>query len=607
MEIHKENSPVVYCTKREIHTIEACRYESVPVTGAQVIINTTEKNEIPEDSDKYFTGYFKYAYLTYKIFVISLQNSKYYLSSILLVLGVILCIITQKIFVYKIIAESELLKVLGKDTDSIWKILKQAIFYDILGSILRETYTIIFGVYINTTINVLSNLLFSTLIKSSKTVSSVKMNRIVDRGNKSVLILLSKILLTIASKSIFTILILKEIYDNGWDIFMIVLGFNIVYVLVTYVFIKNRIKYKKVQNKYDDLYNSKILECVSNLQVIRSNGTENTEASIFTNYVKYLLNARYKDILNVSMLNLLQKSIYIILIVVLVFKMVVYDKNINAIGATLLRVLYKLDKNIMEIALAAKEMFVSYIDCEEYLNTIYALQNSIPEELETKVVEQIRISRSIPVLEFKNIYFSYKQLDTPVFKDVSFHINDGEKICIVGKSGSGKSTLLSLLLKNYKFYGNITLFGTDISQLTKDQIVTLVGIVPQDSGMFNNTIEYNIKYGSTPSESEYQKVVNALCLDEIAATKRNGYNYIIGESGNNLSGGEKQRIALARTILRNPKIIILDESTSKIDYLTEEKILKYIFSLNKTVILLTHSPAVAELADRIIIINQNQH
>ncbi|EHY65127.1 hypothetical protein NERG_01573, partial [Nematocida ausubeli] len=148
--------------------------------------------------------------------------------------------------------------------------------------------------------------------------------------------------------------------------------------------------------------------------------------------------------------------------------------------------------------------------------------------------------------------------------------------------------------------GTIKVHGVDIQNMTKKMIVEQVGIVPQDSSLFNNTIMYNIEYGSAPGNKALSQVLSSMEIDEIVRTKQEGYEYNVGVSGKNLSGGEKQKVRLARCLLRETGIIILDEATSKLDCLVENRIINMLCATDKTVIIITHSPIIASVLGRII-------
>jgi ATP-binding cassette subfamily B protein len=196
-----------------------------------------------------------------------------------------------------------------------------------------------------------------------------------------------------------------------------------------------------------------------------------------------------------------------------------------------------------------------------------------------------------PTVRFENVSFAYES-SRPILKGVSFEIPPGKTVAVVGSSGAGKSTLARLL---YRFYdvqqGYITIAGQDIKQVTQSSVRQAIGIVPQDTVLFNDTVEYNIAYGQTGASRE-QVIAAARAArihDFIASTPR-GYETMVGERGLKLSGGEKQRVAIARTLLKNPPVVIFDEATSALDSANERAIQAELRTTaqNKTTLVIAH-------------------
>jgi len=402
---------------------------------------------------------------------------------------------------------------------------------------------------------------------------------------------------------------------------------------VTYILTKQRIHYKVKMNRCDDKYSEKIIQAVENIDVIKCNNTEAEESDKFMVFVKKYLHIRNKDAYAVLVLHILQKYIYSMLLIGVLWH--IYkskEPQKTKVVSLIISLIKELDMNVMYIALSTKKILVSYVDCEEYLtlhdmlkstkthkcstqtrrttdisddivaNTMYTDREYSKDEKENTTI-QAQCTKAPYALEFRHIHFSYTLSNSPLFADMSFGIKKGEKVCIVGKSGCGKSTLISLILGKYKYSGTILVHGTNIETMHKDDITDIVGIVPQDSGMFTGTLQYNITYGcKNVTDSDFATIVQDLSLDSIIASKSEGLAYIVQEGGKNLSGGEKQRIALARTLLKKPDILIFDEATSKIDAEVEYDIVKYLQRLEQTVIVITHSPLVAEMMDRAIVL-----
>jgi len=212
-------------------------------------------------------------------------------------------------------------------------------------------------------------------------------------------------------------------------------------------------------------------------------------------------------------------------------------------------------------------------------------------------------------VRFEEVAFGYEP-ERIILKGVSIDVPAGTSCAVVGPSGAGKSTLARLL---YRFYdptdGRITIDGQDIATVTQDSLRAAIGIVPQDTVLFNDTIGYNIAYGRDGSgQDEVERAANGAAIDTFIAALPNGYGSMVGERGLKLSGGEKQRVAIARTLLKDPPILILDEATSALDSRTEEAIQATLDSVvrNRTTIVIAHRLSTIVGADQIVVLDEGQ-
>ena len=209
-------------------------------------------------------------------------------------------------------------------------------------------------------------------------------------------------------------------------------------------------------------------------------------------------------------------------------------------------------------------------------------------------------------VQFNKVHFHYGS-GRPILKGISFEVPAGKTVAIVGPSGAGKSTISRLL---YRFYdlekGTITIDGQDISMVQQDSLRATIGMVPQDTVLFNDTIEYNIRYGALDaSEVEIAEAAAYAKIDKFIASLPKGFDTEVGERGLKLSGGEKQRVAIARTILKSPPILILDEATSALDTRTEQEIKSALdmVSKNRTTLVIAHRLSTVTDADEIIVLD----
>jgi len=210
---------------------------------------------------------------------------------------------------------------------------------------------------------------------------------------------------------------------------------------------------------------------------------------------------------------------------------------------------------------------------------------------------------------FEDVVFGYDD-DRSILKGLSFEVVPGGTLAIVGPSGAGKSTIARLL---FRFYdptaGRILIDGQDISDLTQNSLRSAIGIVPQDSVLFNDTIGYNIGYGRDGAgQDEIEEAARGAALDDFIAKLPHGYDTQVGERGLKLSGGEKQRVAIARTLLKNPPILILDEATSALDSRTEDEIQATLAKISeqRTTLIIAHRLSTITHADEIIVLNEGR-
>jgi ABC-type transport system involved in Fe-S cluster assembly fused permease/ATPase subunit len=212
-------------------------------------------------------------------------------------------------------------------------------------------------------------------------------------------------------------------------------------------------------------------------------------------------------------------------------------------------------------------------------------------------------------IEFRNVGFHY-DVDRRILEDVSFKLEDGEKLAIVGPSGAGKSTIARLLFRFYDIdQGQILISGQDIAGVDQQSLRRAIGIVPQDTVLFNDSIRYNIQYARPEASFEEVREVTRLAdIDRFIESLPEGYDTIVGERGLKLSGGEKQRVAIARVLLKDPAILVFDEATSSLDSQSEKNILGALkrISRNKTTLVIAHRLSTVIDADRIIVLEDGR-
>ena len=212
-------------------------------------------------------------------------------------------------------------------------------------------------------------------------------------------------------------------------------------------------------------------------------------------------------------------------------------------------------------------------------------------------------------IEFKNVSFAYDP-ERPVLNNVSFEVPAGKMVAIVGASGAGKSTISRILFRFYEVSGGKVLIdGQDIRDVTQESLRAAIGMVPQDTVLFNDTIEYNIRYGKPDAkQAEVREAARLAQIHDFIVSTPQGYNALVGERGLKLSGGEKQRVAIARTILKAPPILMLDEATSALDSHTEMDIQDALerVARNRTTLVIAHRLSTVVHADNILVLDHGE-
>lgn len=251
------------------------------------------------------------------------------------------------------------------------------------------------------------------------------------------------------------------------------------------------------------------------------------------------------------------------------------------------------------LGMVYRELMQALIDIE----AMFGLLKIEPE------IRDLSRARTLEVFEgeirFENVRFHY-DLNRPILKDVSFTVPAGKKVAIVGPSGAGKSTISRILFRFYDIAsGRVTIDGTDIRDVSQDSLRAAIGMVPQDTVLFNDSIRYNIRYGRpSASDEEIEIAARAAQIHDFIVALPNGYNTVVGERGLKLSGGEKQRVAIARTLLKAPPILILDEATSALDTQTEQEIVAAlgVITRNHTTLVIAHRLSTVIDCDEILVL-----
>lgn len=429
-------------------------------------------------------------------------------------------------------------------------------------------------------------------------------SRSIERGTKGIETILRYSIFNIIP-TIFEILLVCSLlwHIYGYWFAIITLSTMVLYVVFTLYVSQWRISFVRQMNETDNQASSKAIDSLLNFETVKYFCNEDYEAKRFNNSLVNYEEAAIKSITSLSALNIGQAIIIasgLMSVMYLAAKGI--QNNTMTVGDFVLVNAYIIQLSIplFTLGFAYREIKSAIINMEDMFKLL-----NIPAEIADKP-EAIELKISEGRIKFEHVSFSYNP-DRLILEEINFVIESGKTLAIVGESGCGKSTISRLLFRFYEVNnGCITIDDQAINNVTQSSLRQAIGIVPQDTVLFNDSIYYNIAYGN-PLAS-YQEVVQAsksAHIHEFIASLPEGYYTQVGERGLKLSGGEKQRVAIARTILKRPSIYIFDEATSALDTLTEKSIQASLkeLSAQHTTLIIAHRLSTIIEADEIIVID----
>ena len=392
-------------------------------------------------------------------------------------------------------------------------------------------------------------------------------------------------------------------YSFSWHYAAVVLGTVVIYLWYTYAATEWRINIRRNMNDADTDANTKAIDSLLNFETVKYFGNEEHEALRFDSSMLLYEKAAVKTWVSLAVLNAGQTFFFAIGLTI-VMAMSAYDisQGHATIGDFVMvnALMVQLYMPLNFIGSSYREIKQGLIDVEGMFRLL-----SINAEIKDKP-EAIPLKPGKAAIVFENVSFAYDK-ERPIIKGLTFAVPAGHTVAIVGSSGAGKSTISRLL---YRFYettgGHITIDGQDIAKVTQKSLRAAIGMVPQDTVLFNDTIRYNIRYGRPDAtDAEVEAAAKMAQIHKFIMSLPKGYDAMVGERGLKLSGGEKQRVSIARTILKGPPILVLDEATSALDSFTEQEIQAALrkVSKNRTTIVIAHRLSTVVDADEIIVLD----
>ena len=396
------------------------------------------------------------------------------------------------------------------------------------------------------------------------------------------------------------------IYSFGWTYVAVIAVTIILYLWFTYWATERRIGIRRTMNSADNDAGSKAIDSLLNFETVKYFGNEQYEANRYDSSMAVYEQAAIKTWVSLAMLNAGQAAIYSIgLTIVMVMAGMSIVNNTSTIGDFVLinAMMVQLYMPLNFIGSSYREIKQGLIDVEGMFGILR--QNA---EIQDKPGAPEFVAAKGDIV-FENVSFAYDAA-RPILKNISLHVPAGKTVAIVGPSGAGKSTISRLLFRFYDITGGrILIDGQNIADVKQASLRHAIGMVPQDTVLFNDTIRYNVRYGRPDAtDAEVEEAAKMAQIHKFVMSLPLGYDAMVGERGLKLSGGEKQRVSIARTILKGPPILVLDEATSALDSLTEQDIqneLKRI-SKDRTTVVIAHRLSTVVDADEIIVLEKGQ-
>ncbi len=433
------------------------------------------------------------------------------------------------------------------------------------------------------------------------------LSRIMERGVKGVEFLLRFLLFSIGPLILELVMIgavLAVVFD-AWYLLVVTVTIGL-YIWFTFKVTEWRVRIRKEMNDQDTDANQKAIDSLLNFETVKYFGAEEREASRYDSSMQGYEAAALKTSYSLAFLNFGQSLLITAgLVIVMVMAAIGVQNGILTVGDFVLVNAYmiQITMPLNFLGTVYREIRQSLVDMGEMFDLLEQ-----PREVTDKPGAP-ELSVTGGAVEFDNIVFGYEEA-RPILKGVSLKVPAGQTVAIVGPSGSGKSTIGRLLFRFYDVAGGaLRIDGQDVRDVTQDSLHAQIGVVPQDTVLFNDTIRYNIAYGRPEARFEdIETAARAAKIHDFITALPDGYETTVGERGLKLSGGEKQRVGIARTLLKNPPILLLDEATSALDTETEAAIQTELKAMGegRTVLTIAHRLSTIAEADRIVVLENGQ-
>ena len=436
------------------------------------------------------------------------------------------------------------------------------------------------------------------------------MTRDIERGVRGIESLVSFALFNLAATLVEVLLVLF-ILARQFDIWFAVITLTalVLYIAFTVAITQWRIQFRRQANQFDSAAHSKAIDSLLNYETVKYFNNEQFEARRYDESLEQLRRAQLKARSTLGLLNSGQQLIIAVGLVAMLWRA---TEGVAA-GRMTIGDLVMVNAFMIQIYIPLNFLGVIYREIKQNLTDLdkmFTLMDKEQEVADAPGAQALHTNGPVD-LRFENVHFAYDPA-RPILRGVSFDVPAGHKVAVVGPSGAGKSTLARLLFRFYDVGpegGRILIAGQDIRRVTQASVRRAIGIVPQDTVLFNDTLYYNLAYARPDaSREEIAAAARMAQLHDFIAALPAGYDTVVGERGLKLSGGEKQRVAIARTILKRPRILIFDEATSALDSKSERAILQALRAVaaDHTTLVIAHRLSTIVDADQILVLEHGR-
>jgi ATP-binding cassette, subfamily B, heavy metal transporter len=431
------------------------------------------------------------------------------------------------------------------------------------------------------------------------------LTRVLERGRNAIETIIRTSMLTAVPTVVeFVLVVVAMLISFDWRYVGVISVTVIAYLIFTTLATNWRIGIRRSMNESDTDANTKAIDSLLNFETVKYFGAEGRESGRYDKAMARYEHTSVRTYVSLAVLNAGQAFIFTLgLIVVLLMCVAEVRSGTKTVGAFVLvnLIMLQLYQPLNFMGMVYRDIKQAIIDVE----AMFAILSQNPEIEDIPTAQALEVTAG--AVRFENVDFAYDP-GRPILRGVSFEAPAGHTIAIVGPSGAGKSTISRLLFRFYEpNAGRILIDGQDIRAVTQSSLRAAIGMVPQDTVLFNDTIRYNVRYGRDgASEPEVVAAAENAQIDRFIRSLPQGYEAPVGERGLKLSGGEKQRVAIARTMLKAPPILVLDEATSALDSFTEREIQSALerVSRGRTTIVIAHRLSTVVDADEILVLDK---